>query len=79
MGSAPTGRRIETDDKLDTRADFTIAPNTIGGNGPAAASLVLRSVHGFTEGSVDPTNLNDNLWIMERSQNRKDFTVRKKP
>jgi hypothetical protein len=80
IDSAAAGNRdaIETEDQLDTRADFIIAPITIGGDGPAAPSPVLRSVNGFTTESVDPTNPNNGLWTMKRSADGKDFTVQKK-
>lgn len=57
---------IDTEDKLDTTAGFTINPNNAG---PVLPTKVLVSVNGFTANSVDPTNPNNGLWVMTRVGN----------
>jgi hypothetical protein len=67
---------IVSGDKLDTLAAFTVQPLGVG---PAVGTHVLDSLNGFTNDSVDPTNANGNAWVMERSQDGKQWLVKKKP
>jgi hypothetical protein len=65
---------IETEDELDTTAGFTVAPIN---RPPVNFADVLVSQNGFTAGSVDPTNPQPGTFTMARTNNGKNFGVKR--